>query len=61
MRLAFLVPFLGLALSACCCSSGGGSSPPSRTYIVMPSGQTTPCGPGTNTACPVTSPSTTRQ
>lgn len=57
MRLAFiLLPILGLAVSGCCCSSGGGSSPPSKTYIVMPNGQSTPCGPGTGTSCPVTTP-----
>lgn len=53
MRFAFVLLAV-LALSACSSSSGGGGAPPSKTYIVMPSGQTTPCGPGTGTTCPTT-------
>lgn len=47
-----LLPALGLALAACSSSSGGGSAAPSKTYIIMPNGQQTQCGPGTGTACP---------
>lgn len=53
MRLALiLLPALGLTLAACSSSSGGGSSSPNKTYIIMPNGQQTQCGPGTGTACP---------
>jgi hypothetical protein len=53
MRLAaLLIPAFGLLLAACSSSSGGGSAAPSKTYIVMPSGQTVPCNAGNGTTCP---------
>ncbi|WP_459677904.1 hypothetical protein [Acidisoma sp. 7E03] len=53
MRLALiLLPALGLALAGCSSSLGGGSTAPSKTYIIMPNGQQTQCGPGTGTSCP---------